>query len=104
MPARAVRGLQQLRDETENLGDEIGARVRALRDMFVSQGSPSSPTPLNGDLGPHRAVDWLRTRLDDIKGLRRGLDCTVNDAVLTVLTVLVSNVRIDASVHILRFR
>ena len=86
LPARALQGLQQFRAETEDLGDELSVRFKAIRGMYAAQGSPSSETPINGQIGPHRAIDWLRTPLEDIKALRRGLGCTVNDTVLTILT------------------
>ena len=54
--------------------------------MYAAQGSAASGTPINGALGPHRVIDWVRKPLEEIKQIRRGLDCTVNDAVLTILT------------------
>lgn len=85
-PLRAVRGLQEFRRQTEDLGAELGVRGRAILDMYASQSSSASETPINGPLGPHRAIDWLSTPLDDIKAMRRGLGCTVNDVILTILT------------------
>jgi WS/DGAT/MGAT family acyltransferase len=85
-PLRALRGLRQFRDETENLGKELQVRVKAIRDMYAAQGSASSETPINGALGPHRSADWIRTPLEDLKAMRRGFGCTINDVVLTILT------------------
>ncbi|MBW2270417.1 MAG: wax ester/triacylglycerol synthase family O-acyltransferase [Deltaproteobacteria bacterium] len=85
-PLRALRGLSQFRSETENLGEEIAVRAAAVRASISAQAHASSETPINGQLGPHRSFEWLRMQLDDIKAVRRGLGCTVNDVVLTILT------------------
>ncbi len=86
MPLRALRGFRDFRRETEDLWEEVSTRARALRDMFVSQNAPSSETPINGRLGPHRVSDWWQVPLADVKAIRKGLECTVNDVVLTVVT------------------
>jgi WS/DGAT/MGAT family acyltransferase len=86
MPLRALRGAREFRRETEDLWDELGVRARALRDMFAAQTAPSSETPINALLGPHRIFDWWNVPLSDVKALRRALGCTVNDVVLTVVT------------------
>jgi len=46
----------------------------------------SSETPLNGSLSPHRRFDWLKMSLEDVKAVRRKLDCTVNDVFLATVT------------------
>ncbi len=86
LPFRALRTLQELWDETEDPAEELIGRASAIGSSLVSQLRPSSQTPINGELGPHRSFDWMRTSLDDVKAIRRGLGCTVNDVVLTVLT------------------
>ncbi len=85
-PLRALRGLQAFRKESENLQDEIQLRTRAMRAAMANQSTSASPTPINGDLGPHRLFDWWTVPLDDVKAIRRALSCTVNDVVLTVVT------------------
>jgi WS/DGAT/MGAT family acyltransferase len=85
-PFRAARGLSDFRRESENVGEEIAIRAAAIRASVSAQSAGSSDTPINGTLGPHRSFEWLRMPLADIKALRRGLGCTVNDVVLTILT------------------
>ena len=85
-PFRALRSFQALQDETDNLTDELRVRASAIRSSLATQTSPASETPINGTLGPHRSFDWLQMPLDDVKAIRRGLGCTVNDVVLTILT------------------
>ena len=53
---------------------------------MASQSSNASETPINGELGPHRVFDWWNVSLEDVKAIRRSLDCTVNDVVLAVVT------------------
>ena len=86
VPFRALRGLREFRRETSDLSAEVALRARALRDMFVAQNASSSATPFNRRVGPHRAFDWWSVPLADVKAIRKALDCTVNDVVLTVVT------------------
>ncbi|MBW2383967.1 MAG: wax ester/triacylglycerol synthase family O-acyltransferase [Deltaproteobacteria bacterium] len=86
MPLATFRGLASLRPDTTNLAEEIETRVRALGDLVGMVLTPSSDTPMNGPLGPHRHIDWLTLPLDDVKAVRRKLDCTVNDVVLATVT------------------
>jgi WS/DGAT/MGAT family acyltransferase len=85
-PFRAMRGLADLVTETEDLGGELRARAKALRD-FVGWGfTRSTRTPLNGELCPHRRVDWLSLPLAQVKEVGKKLDCTINDIVLATVT------------------
>jgi WS/DGAT/MGAT family acyltransferase len=86
LPFRSLRGLREMRDEVEDIGAEIGSRWEALRDFFETASSKSSDTPINGKLSPHRRFDWLSLSLEDVKAVRRKLDCTVNDVVLATVT------------------
>jgi len=85
-PLRALRGLQQFQEEAEDVGAEIRTRVRAVQQLFASQMSSASATPINDEIGPHRAFDWWQVPLSEIKELRKALGCTVNDVVLTIVT------------------
>jgi len=86
LPSRILEGVREFGSETENIGEELRVRMNAITDMYAAQGRKSSETPMNGTLGPHRSFEWMRMPLDDIKKVRRGLGCTLNDVVLTVLT------------------
>ncbi len=61
-------------------------RLRAMAEMVRSNLTPASATPLNGELSPHRRLDWLTMPLEDVKELRRALGCTINDVVLATVT------------------
>jgi diacylglycerol O-acyltransferase len=85
-PLRALRGIRAFRRETDNVRDELMLRSRAVRAAITSQSSFASKTPINGKVGPHRLFDWWSVPLNDVKAIRKALDCTVNDVVLTVVT------------------
>jgi diacylglycerol O-acyltransferase len=86
MPMRVLRSLAAVGTGTEDLREEVTTRVRALGDVLGLALKQSSDTPLNGPLGPHRRIDWLTLPLDDVKAVRRTLNCTVNDVVLATVT------------------
>jgi WS/DGAT/MGAT family acyltransferase len=72
--AAALHPLQTaagLRDVAGGLGEAFGASLHR-----------TSPTPLNGPIGPHRRFDWLRYELADVKEVKNRLGGTVNDVVL----------------------
>jgi diacylglycerol O-acyltransferase len=86
LPLRALRGLREFREEAGDVGAEVAARARAMRDFFGSTTRMSSDTPINGRLSPHRRFDWLNMSLADVKAVRKKMDCTVNDIFLATVT------------------
>ncbi|NRA00267.1 MAG: wax ester/triacylglycerol synthase family O-acyltransferase [Myxococcales bacterium] len=86
LPLRGLRNFRVFRSEAEHWFDDARTRVQGLFEAVAAQSQGASETPINGPLGPHRAVEWMRTPLEDLKALRRSLDCTVNDVVLTIVT------------------
>ncbi|MBW2292387.1 MAG: wax ester/triacylglycerol synthase family O-acyltransferase [Deltaproteobacteria bacterium] len=85
LPVKAVQGLSEFARQSEDVVAEVTKRAKILGSLF-GMGLTASETPLNGPLGPHRSFNWLDTPLDDIKAIRRGLQCSVNDVVLTIVT------------------
>lgn len=85
LPLQILKGINAFVAETEDLATEITARAKILWQTF-GQGLSASATPMNGPPSPHRKFDWHEMPLDDIKALRRGLNCSVNDVVLTIVT------------------
>jgi len=86
MPARIFKSLVSTGTGSSEMREEFAVRAKALSDMLGQAMSPSSETPLNGKLGPHRRIDWLTLPLDEVKAIRSALDCTVNDVVLAIVT------------------
>ncbi len=91
LPLQALNGLRSLADEAGSIRDDILVRLQALRELASYAIRSASQTPLNGKLGPHRYLDWMILDLDEIKAVRRRLDCTVNDVVLSTVTGAVRN-------------
>lgn len=91
LPLQVIRGLRSLADEAGSIRDEALVRAQALRDLAGYAIRSASATPLNGNLGPHRYLDWLVMELDEVKAVRRALGCTVNDVVLATVTGAVRN-------------
>jgi diacylglycerol O-acyltransferase / wax synthase len=49
---------------------------------------PAPPTPYNaGQVGPDRRFTWTRASLDDVKAIKNSLGGTVNDVVLSIVTL-----------------
>jgi diacylglycerol O-acyltransferase len=81
LAGRAVGALQhpgetieRVREGAEGLGEVVWAGM-----------NPAPDVPLNVEIGPHRRVRWVQSRLADFKEVKNGLGGTVNDAVLTVV-------------------
>lgn len=85
IPLEVVRDFRQFVADTEDLRQEVTTRVNALTRLF-GMGTQADPTPINGDLGPHRRFEWISCRLEDLKAMRKGLGCSINDVVLTIVT------------------
>jgi WS/DGAT/MGAT family acyltransferase len=64
---------------------EVLPRMRALANLLGYTVWPVSDTPINGELGSHRRLEWLTMPLDNLRELRGVLGCTVNDIVLATV-------------------
>ena len=85
LPLQILKGLNAFVAETEDLATEVTARAKILWDT-LGQGLRASSTPMNGPPSPHRKFDWYEMPLSDVKAIRKGFDCSVNDVVLTIVT------------------
>jgi WS/DGAT/MGAT family acyltransferase len=68
------RTLSEAREAVEGIGEVAWAAI-----------NPPPPTPLTGEIGPHRRFAAVRERLDDLKAIKNAFGGTVNDVVLTVV-------------------
>jgi WS/DGAT/MGAT family acyltransferase len=85
MPFEIFSDFRQFVRNTNDLRDEVSTRINAM-SRLLGAGMRADETPINGKVGPHRKVDWFSCRLADLKAIRKGLGCSINDVVLTVLT------------------
>jgi WS/DGAT/MGAT family acyltransferase len=69
-------------------GDALdGAREAAagVGEVVWAGMNPAPEVPLNVEIGPHRRVWWVQSRLDEYKSVKNALGGTVNDVFLTVV-------------------
>lgn len=70
----------------ERLPGALGDAARGLGETLSAGMSQATPTPLNGELGPHRRFDWSSIEIDAVKRVRKRLGGTLNDVVLATVT------------------
>jgi diacylglycerol O-acyltransferase / wax synthase len=73
-PRRAV---SQLKDGLASIGATTLAGINA----------PAPPSPFNVDIGPHRRYTFVDAELDQFKAIKDSLGGTLNDVVLTAVTL-----------------
>ncbi len=60
--------------------------IRSFQDVLsTNTGMTRSETPLNGEVGLHRQVEWCYTPLAEIKAIKNALGCTLNDALMVIV-------------------
>jgi len=69
------RAWAAVRERLEGLGEVVWTGLKQTPD-----------SPLNGPIGPHRRVTWVRTPLADFKTIKNLVGGTVNDVVLAVVS------------------
>lgn len=98
LPWQAMKNFSQYRQNSADFYGDMKTRANALKETFSQIGAPSE-NPLNGLLSPHRIVDWTEMPLEDVKMVRRGLGCTVNDLVLATVTGAIRTFFLNRQVH-----
>jgi WS/DGAT/MGAT family acyltransferase len=86
LPIKALRSYREFRRDTKDMRAELSQRAGAMRDLMGWAVRPSSETPINQPLGPHRRFEWLNQPLADVKAVRKAAGCSVNDVILTTVT------------------
>ncbi len=86
MPFKLLGGLGELVGEARDARRDLVNRVQSLSSMIGRTLRSATETPLNRDIGPHRRFDWFKMELDELKSIRRALDGSLNDVVLTIVT------------------
>jgi diacylglycerol O-acyltransferase / wax synthase len=80
----AGRALAALQHPNEAI-DRVREAAEGLGEVVWAGMNPAPDVPLNVEIGPHRRVRWVQSRLADFKEVKNSLGGTVNDAVLTVV-------------------
>ncbi len=85
-PAEIVRGFRAALRGPRQILQGIGATSK-----MIGAGMAAPPTPFNVEIGPHRRIAFVRTRLDLLKRVKDEHGGTVNDVVLSVVTGALGN-------------
>ncbi|HEU4431601.1 MAG TPA: wax ester/triacylglycerol synthase family O-acyltransferase [Myxococcota bacterium] len=83
--ARAAGAIARAPRESGALIDHARKRAASLSKLARYALKPASPTPLNGEVGPHRQFDWLTMPLEAVLEVRKVLGTSVNDVVLATV-------------------
>jgi WS/DGAT/MGAT family acyltransferase len=86
VPGEVVRGVRAaFRGPRHVLGRAV-EDVAAVAD-FARAGGSAPNTPLNVSIGPHRRFTWVDAHLGQFKAIKDALGGTVNDVVLTAVSL-----------------
>jgi len=89
---RAGQPFVLARNIAEAMEDPAAAAARlldaavGLAEAFAPAFAPTSETPINVEVGPHRRFDWTVMRVADLKAVKNVLGGTLNDVVLAVVS------------------
>jgi WS/DGAT/MGAT family acyltransferase len=81
---RALRGVTRAPRRAARRAAEGLAGIGAMARAGLN---PAPPTPLNVPIGPHRRYTWVDADLDELKAVKNALGGTLNDAVLSSVTL-----------------
>lgn len=84
-PRDVVRSLYETINDRERL-EELAERAKGVLETLAPALSPTSSTPINVDVGPHRRFDWTSMRVADLKAVKNILGGTLNDVVLATVS------------------
>jgi len=84
-PREAARTLYATFNDPE-LRQEFTDRAMGILETLAPAMSPTSATPINVDVGPHRRFDWTSMRVADLKSVKNILGGTLNDVVLATVS------------------
>jgi diacylglycerol O-acyltransferase / wax synthase len=99
LPLQLINGVREFRRQTEDVGHDLLVRAQAIRELLGWAVRPTSDTPFNGHLGPHRRFDWLTLPLTSFKAVSKKLECSINDLVLATVTGAVREFLMYRHVH-----
>jgi WS/DGAT/MGAT family acyltransferase len=85
MPGEMVRGARALLRGPRRVAGQVRDGVRSVAATAFSGSAP--PSPFNVEIGPHRRYTFVDADLDRLKAIKDSLGGTLNDTVLTVVTL-----------------
>ncbi len=88
VPREMVRGLRAAVRAPRRLIEQAREGLVGLgATAFAGISDPAPPSPFNVDIGSHRRYTWVDADLAQFKAIKDALGGTLNDAVLTVVTL-----------------
>jgi WS/DGAT/MGAT family acyltransferase len=87
VPAEVVRGMRALARGPRQVLSRIRDDLQAVGALAWAGVDGAPETPLNVPIGPHRRFTWVEADLDRVKQIKTALGGTVNDVVLTAVTL-----------------
>jgi WS/DGAT/MGAT family acyltransferase len=87
VPAEALRGVRAMTRAPRQVAERLAGGIAGLGSMALAGLSPAPRTLLNVDIGPHRRYTWVDADLSRFKAIKSNLGGTVNDVVLTAVTL-----------------
>jgi len=87
VPGEFARGARSVLRGPRRAAEKAGGMLVNL-GAFTFAGVNGAPeSPLNVDIGPHRRFTWVESDLSRFKAIKNGLGGTVNDVVLTAVSL-----------------
>jgi diacylglycerol O-acyltransferase / wax synthase len=87
VPGEALRGARALTRRPRHVVGRLAGGLQGIGAMAWAGLNPAPKTPLNVAIGPHRRYTWVDADLGRFKAIKSALGGTVNDAVLTAVTL-----------------
>jgi WS/DGAT/MGAT family acyltransferase len=87
VPQEALRGVRALTRAPRQVAERLARGAGGVGAMMFAGLRPAPPSPLNVPIGPHRRYTWLDADLTTFKAVKSELGGTVNDVVLTAVSL-----------------
>jgi diacylglycerol O-acyltransferase / wax synthase len=87
VPAETLRAMRHATRTPRHAARRAAEGLAGLGAMARAGLNPAPPSPLNVPIGPHRRYTWVDADLDELKAVKNALGGTLNDAVLSSVTL-----------------
>jgi diacylglycerol O-acyltransferase len=87
VPAEAIRGLRALTRAPREVARRVVEGAVGVGALAWAGVHPAPHSRFNVDIGPHRRYTWVDADLDRLKAIKNNLGGTLNDAVLSAVTL-----------------
>jgi len=86
-PSELARAARAVVRSPRRVISELGGKIEQTGALAWAGVRSAPQTPLNQPIGPHRRYGWVNASLATFKQIKNGLDGTINDAVLTTVSL-----------------